>query len=102
MKVELYFFKGCPTYQETARNLRDALKELHLQDNFDRIEVLNPEDAITKKFMGSPTIKINGTDLENKDEAYLFGCRVYTIDGKITGTPTKKYISEKLKSFIKA
>jgi len=102
MKVELFFFKGCPTYRETARNLTDALKELHLQENIDMVEVLHPEDAVTKKFMGSPTIKINGTDLENKDENYLFGCRIYTIDGKITGTPTKNYISKKLRSFIKA
>jgi len=100
MKVELYYFDGCPTYKKTAKNLTEALEELNLNERIDMVEVLNQDDAEKKKFLGSPTIKINGTDLENKQGTYVFGCRIYSIQGTISGTPTKKYISEKLKSFF--
>ena len=101
MKIELFYFKGCPTYNETAANLRRALDELDIKDNFKMIEVVDLQDAVTKKFLGSPTIRINGTDLEGKEGDYIFGCRIYAIDGKITGTPTKNHILSKIKSLIK-
>ena len=99
MKIELYYFKGCPTYIETARNLKKALHELDMKESYKMIEVIDPKDAIRKKFLGSPSIKINRTDIENKDGEYVFGCRIYSIDNKITGTPTKEYILAKLKLF---
>ena len=101
MKVELYYFKGCPTYMETAENLKRALKKLAIKENFALIEVVNAEDAVEKRFLGSPTIKVNGTDLENNDGEFVFGCRIYSIAGKITGTPTEEYILTRLKAFMK-
>jgi hypothetical protein len=100
MNIELYYFEGCPTYKEAAENLRKALDELDIKEDFKMIEVVNPQDAISKKFLGSPSIRINGIDLENKDGAYIFGCRIYTIEGKISGTPTRNHIISRLKSLI--
>ena len=101
MNIELYYFEGCPSYIKTAENLKNALDELGIKDDFKMIEVISADDATDKKFLGSPTIRINGTDLEHKEGNYVFGCRVYSIDGKMRGTPTKEYIQSQLKSFIK-
>ena len=100
MKIELYYFKECPSYIETARNLQDALDKLGIKDNIQMIEVVNSEDSVNKKFLGSPTIRINGTDIENKNGNYVFACRIYSIDGKITGILPKEYILLRLKYFI--
>ncbi|NOG44220.1 MAG: hypothetical protein HND50_03270 [Calditrichaeota bacterium] len=100
MNVELYYFEGCPSYIETEENLKMTLAELGLTEKYKMIEVSNSEDAIAKKFLGSPTIKINGIDLEHKDGNYVFGCRVYTIDGKMQGTPSIEFIKKNLKSFL--
>ena len=102
MKVELYYFEGCPSYIETTENLKNALSELEIKNDFKLIEVINAEEATDKKFLGSPTIRINGTDLEHKDGDYVFACRIYMINGKMHGTPTKEYIHSQLKTFIKS
>jgi len=67
MKIEIFYFEGCPTFMETAENLKTALKELNINEQFKMIKVTNTEDAIKRKFLGSPTIRINDTDLEHKD-----------------------------------
>ena len=100
-KIEFHYFEGCPSYIETAKNLKDAMEDIGVKANFKMIEVINPEDAIAKKFLGSPTIRVNGMDIEHKDGNYVFGCRVYSIDGKILGTPTKEFIQGHLISIIK-
>lgn len=64
------------------------------------MKVADAEDASTKKNLGSPTIRINGIDLGEKEANYMFGCRVYTIDGKLTGTPTTEFIKEKLSNLL--
>jgi hypothetical protein len=43
----------------------------------------------------SPSIKLNGIDLEDKNEGYGFNCRLYRMDGELTGAPSKEYIREK-------
>ena len=102
MKIELFYFKGCPTYIKTSENLGEVLSELRIQTKIEMIEVLDPNDAVMKKFLGSPTIKINDVDLEHKDGNYMFGCRVYSIDGKMQGTPSIIFIRKHLNSFISA
>ncbi len=101
MQVDVYYFDGCPTYQKTIENLKDALNELNLQYTFRVIKVSDAEDAVNKKFLGSPTIRINGVDLEEKDKEYIFGCRLYYIDNKMIGTPTKEFITKKLSILLK-
>jgi hypothetical protein len=101
MNIELYYFESCPSYIETAENLKKALHELGANEDFKMIEVIDSQDAIKKKFLGSPSIRINGTDIENKDRNYIYGCRIYAIAGKMTGTPSKEFLKEKLQSFIK-
>ncbi|KAA3616801.1 MAG: alkylmercury lyase [Calditrichaeota bacterium] len=101
MNIELYYFEGCPSYVETGDNLKNALKDLGFDSSYNIIEVLDADDAVKKKFLGSPTIRVNGIDFEEKDGNYIFGCRIFSIDGKMTGTPTKAFIKEKFSVLLK-
>lgn len=66
---------------------------MNLKYDFELVK--DAEDAQNKKFLGSPTMGINGVDLEKKETEYFFGCRIYTINSRITGLPTNDYIKEK-------
>ena len=48
-------------------------------------------------FQGSPSIRVNGKDLDGRNEGHSYGCRIYQIGGKITPTPSKEFIREKLR-----
>lgn len=101
MKIELYYFEGCPTYHEAKINLKAVLKELSIDDEIDMILVESPDHAQELKFQGSPSIVIDGIDLESKNDPALYGCRIYEIEGKLTGTPTKQFIKEKIDKLIR-
>ena len=55
------------------------------------------EVAEKLKFQGSPSIRIDGQDIEGKEDSYSYSCRIFMIDGKLTGVPTKEYLPEKIR-----
>ncbi|GAX60834.1 3-deoxy-D-manno-octulosonic-acid transferase [Candidatus Scalindua japonica] len=56
-----------------------------------------PEDARRLHFIGSPTVRINGRDLEPNMQAiknYGLRSRHYCVDGKKVDFPTKSMIRD--------
>jgi len=99
LKIELLYFDGCPNHEITLTNLRDVLSEAGLKDKIEIINVERPEDAEKNHFLGSPSIRINGKDLEiAEDETteYSMRCRRYKNGDVIGGFPSKELIKRKL------
>lgn len=98
--VELLYFDGCPTYKTTLRDLEELVKEEGLDASVTLVRVGSEEDAKRLRFLGSPTVRINGVDIEPATrESKDFGlcCRIYRVDGKILGSPSKETLSRALK-----
>ena len=100
-KIEFFYFEGCPSYKKTLDYLKEIIDEEILDSNLKLVLVASPEDAQKLGFQGSPSIKVNGTDLENKNDGFSYNCRLYDIDGKLKGTPSKEFIRNKLLAKIK-
>ena len=99
-KIEFLFFEGCPSYKEALKNLQEVLDEERIKVDIEMINVENIEMAEQHGFQGSPSIRIDGNDLENRNEGYNYSCRIYTINGEKTGIPAKEFIREKIISLI--
>ena len=100
MKIELYYFDGCPSYIEALENLKKALKLEGLLEDIEMIHVDSDNDAQTKRFIGSPTIRIDGVDIEGPDaekKGYSFSCRIYANSGGLLGWPSVEKIRKALK-----
>lgn len=100
IKIEFLFFDSCPSYVQALENLKEALTEQNLEYELDLIRVNSPEEAEKFDFQGSPSIRVNGIDLEGRKGEASFNCRIYTINGKMSGVPSKHYIKENLSGFI--
>jgi len=90
MRVELLFWEGCPSHPLALADLRAAMSELGLDPG--RIvvrEVRTGADAERERFAGSPTIRIDGHDIQPPcEEPYGLTCRIYhRRDGRISPTP---------------
>jgi hypothetical protein len=97
MRIEfLYFSEGCPSYKQALANLKAALRETHSRADLVLINVNSPEKAEQVGFQGSPSIRINGQDLEGRNQGSSYSCRLYRIDGKATPIPSKDFIEKKL------
>jgi hypothetical protein len=89
-KVELLFWEGCPSHPQALTELREAMDELGL--DAEAIEVRHvdtDERAEAEGFVGSPTIRIDGVDVQHPgDEPAALTCRVYhRRDGRISPLP---------------
>jgi hypothetical protein len=64
MKIEVLYFEGCPNYLPTVERVKTILREEGLLAEIFAIEVKGELAAKALKFFGSPTIRINGLDIE--------------------------------------
>lgn len=100
-RIQLLHTESCHSYQEALVEIKEALEELDLQAEVEVIPVDSPEKAQAYKFLGSPTVKINGLDLEPELEATgnfsLNACRTYIYEGVLYHYPPKEMLLEALR-----
>jgi hypothetical protein len=101
MRVELLYWAGCPSHPQALSDLRAALAERGLDpDSVIVREVESGADAAAERFVGSPTIRIDGADVQPPgDEPVGLTCRVYRRrDGRISPTPDPADLRDALHS----
>jgi len=100
-RVELLWWDGCPSHPEALADLREAMDELGLDPASVEVrEVADDEDAARERFIGSPTIRVDGRDVvpPPEDEAYGLSCRVYTLrDGRVSPVPDPQDLRDVLR-----
>jgi len=90
LRVTLRYFDGCPHWRTLFDRLRQVLREEGLLDVEPVLEqVETAEDAERLRFVGSPTILIEGRDpFGGTEAAFGLSCRVYTTPDGLAGSPT--------------
>lgn len=96
MLIEILHFEGCPSSQKVLNSLREVLSEDELEAEIHLVNIENEEQANIVKFPGSPTIRVNGEDIESVIEDYGMKCRLYNINGRLTCVPGKEYLRKKI------
>ncbi len=79
INIEVQYFRGCPNSEKVINMVKDFVKNSNYSINYTEVLVETPEDAEKYKFRGSPTILINGKDLEGVEENKTpsLACRFY-------------------------
>src|SRR5438876_461787 len=78
--IEVLSFEGCPNRDEAVRLVRRVADELALEPRIQLIDVPDPEAAIRERFLGSPTIRVDGRDIEpeaDRRSDCVYACRIY-------------------------
>lgn len=88
MRVEVLFVPGCPNYEPALERLKRVLVSEGLDIEVHGVPVNTGEDATALMFPGSPTIRIDGEDVE-PDGTNALGliCRLYANQ---TGVPSEE------------
>lgn len=96
MKIEFLYFEGCPSHHQAYRLLTEIMKEAHIEVPIERIVVDTPDKALELKFLGSPSIRIDGRDVEKGDQIDSddigFKCRMYRTEKETLGYPPRDMI----------
>ena len=99
MRIELIFWAGCPSHPEALALLREVLAERNIDESIVIREVFTQEDAIALAFPGSPTIRVDGRDVDplGAREEPSLTCRVYRLpDGRPSPVPSRRQLEEAL------
>jgi hypothetical protein len=98
MKIEVLYFEDCPNHVPAADRLRAVLRQEGLPADVSEIEVKNTSSAKALKFFGSPTIRVNGIDIDVEARTVTetgFACRRYP-----DGLPSEEMIRAALRESL--
>lgn len=99
MRIEFYYWEDCPSHPEALERLRQVMREEGFPDQVELVRVATAAEADRFRFPGSPTIRINGEDLqpEGAQGQAMLTCRTYrTEDGRLSPLPTATMIRRAL------
>jgi hypothetical protein len=97
--IEFLYWDGCPSHPEALELLRAVLAEHGIRSQVVLREVLTHDDAEELAFPGSPTIRIDGRDVdpEGANAPPALTCRVYRLpDGRPSPFPSREQLEEAL------
>lgn len=89
-RVELLYWEGCPSWPRAIEMVRDEMAAAGLNpDDLVVREISTDADAERERFYGSPTILIDGEDVQDPgDNPIGLACRVYRRkDGTVSPLP---------------
>jgi len=84
MRIDILYFAGCPNHLPTTELVRDVVQSLGLVATIRKVEVGATEDVARMRFLGSPTVQVDGQDVDpaarNRAD-YSLACRMYGRSG---------------------
>lgn len=99
-QIEVLVSKGCPNVEATLAQVRTAIAATNATSDVKVVDVENDEAAVRLRFLGSPTVRIDGIDVDASARGrhdYGLQCRVYSVDGRLVGAPPAKWIESSLR-----
>ena len=99
MDIEFLYWEGCPSYPEARELLGEVLAERGLDAAIELREVTSQDEAEALAFPGSPTIRVDGRDVDPVGAAGrpALMCRIYRKpDGGVSPVPTREQLEAAL------
>jgi hypothetical protein len=101
MTIELLYFDGCPSYEAFLPRVDALLRESGLDERIELRRVESDQAAQANRFLGSPTLRIDGTDVDPDAAGRTdFGlkCRLYQTAAGLSPTPPDEWVLAALKA----
>ncbi|MDD1720610.1 MAG: DUF2703 domain-containing protein [Euryarchaeota archaeon] len=97
-KIDILYHEKCSHYPQAIARIKEVLSEEGIEAEINEIQITSKEEAQKYDFLGSPTIRIDGEDLESEEErqaghTYAHdSCRIYNYKGQLYMIPHKEAI----------
>ncbi len=100
-QIDILYFDGCPGWRPAEDRVRRVVREAGLDDavSVRLVPIETEQEAQTHRFVGSPTIRIDGVDVDpTTAQLTTFGlqCRLYQSDDRLDGLPPADWIRSAL------
>jgi hypothetical protein len=93
--VEVLYVQDCPHYPATLAVVQRVVAELGIVAEVRSTLVLDQAAAEQARFAGSPTVRVDGRDVEPGSEPaaeIVVGCRLYRLEHRFAGQPAEGWV----------
>jgi hypothetical protein len=98
-RVEILYFDGCPNHEPALALAERVDRELGTNADVRLVRVPDQATAERVRFLGSPTIRVDGIDVDPHAEErteYALSCRVFATEHGPAGQPDERWIRSAL------
>ncbi len=64
VSIVVYYTEGCPATPKTVELIRTCVSELKIRAQLREVPVTSREEADAWRFLGSPTVHVDGRDID--------------------------------------
>jgi hypothetical protein len=99
VKIDVLYFDGCRNHEALLPRLRELLERAHVAGPIELVKVPDDDAAQSERFLGSPTLRVDGRDVEPGAELRTdFGlkCRLYRTEDGFAGVPLDDWVLDAL------
>ena len=103
MEIKFLYYEDCPSHDQALDRLKQVMAEEGIEVGIEVIKVETEAQAQALRFVGSPTIWVNGEDIvpTPPDSYYSLTCRAYRLeDGRISPLPSLEMIRSPLQNAV--
>src|SRR6267154_640916 len=100
MKIEVLYFDGCPNHRPAVERVQELLREEGVSAEVLEVNVSNASIAQEVGFLGSPSVRVNGLDVEPEARTareYGMMCRTYSVKGRREGLPSRQILRQAIR-----
>jgi hypothetical protein len=96
MRVQLFYYPDCPSHERALELVREALEAEGVDAEIAVICIETQEEAERHRFIGSPTIRFNGVEVDPQPHLpYRLTCRTFRHeDGRLSPLPSRIMLRE--------
>lgn len=98
-RIEILTFEGCPNHAGALELVERVLSETGVGADVELVDVPDSATAERLRFLGSPTILVDGRDIEPGSDArgtYSLACRIYATGDGLRGVPDSRWLAAAL------
>jgi hypothetical protein len=100
MKIEVLYFEGCPNHKPVVERVRQLIREERVSAEVLEVNVTDAAVAQELGFLGSPSIRVNGVDVEPGARGvreYGMMCRTYAVNDRREGLPSREMLRQAIR-----
>jgi hypothetical protein len=97
--IEVLYVEACPNYREALGLVERVRAQLDIDAELCTTLIHDQEAAEQARFPGSPTVRVNGHDVEPGSELpgeYSLACRLNRLKHRFAGQPEERWVREAL------
>jgi hypothetical protein len=99
--IEVLTFPGCPNHDGAIALAERVREQVGSTAEVRVIDISDQPAAEQARFLGSPTIRVDGHDIEpgaEHQEEYLHACRLYRVGHSLRGLPDEDWLRQALRT----